>query len=526
MALHPILIAGAWHPATATAAFRAENPTTGETLDGEFPVSSWADCEVALEAASAAAAELRHRPPEQLAAFLRAYADRLERHTGQLAATAHLETGLPVTPRLAGVELPRTVLQLHQAADAAVEGTWAMPTIDSKINLRSVLAPLGPVLVLGPNNFPFAYHGIAGGDFASALAAGNPVIAKAHPSHPNTSRLLAEHAAAALADSGLPPATIQMLYHLAPEDGLRLVSDRRVGAIGFTGSRPGGLRLKAAADAAGKPIYLELSSINPVVLLPGALAERSVAIVDEFVTSALMASGQFCTNPGLVLLLAGEPAEQFIAAVRARYDAAPVAPLLSAAVARSLAENVAALRTAGAALVTGGETLPGPGYRFRHTLLRATADAFLANPAGLQREAFGNASLVVTARDPAQLGAVLECLEGNLTGSIYSDTRGADDALYAEVSARLRPRIGRLLNDAMPTGVAVNAAMNHGGPFPATGHPGFTAVGFPAALRRFAALHCYDRVRHDRLPALLRNQNPGGRALRLVDGRWTHDDIA
>jgi len=520
-----VLIAGEWRPAQATGTFHAENPATGERLPKEFPTSSWADCEAALNAAIGVAAVLRAAPPAQLAKFLTRYAERIETRSAELVEIAHQETALPTSPRLADVELPRTTGQLRLAAAAALEGSWALPTIDTKLNIRSVLEPLGPVGVFGPNNFPYAYNGIAGGDFAAAIATGNPVIAKAHPCHPNTSRLLAEEAFAAAREAGLPPATVQMLYNLAPEDGLRLAADPRLGAMGFTGSRAAGLKLKAAADAAGKPIYLELSSLNPVVILPGALAERGAKIVDEFVGSCLMASGQFCTNPGLVILTAGEAAEKFIASVAEKFAAAPVAPLLSAGVAGGLQNNLKKLQAAGAQLVTGGRPLAAPGYRFANTLLRVSGDAFLAAPEALQTEAFGNASLFIVVRDAAQLTAVIEQFEGNLTGGIYSATTGADETLYAGLAPRLRRRVGRFLNDKMPTGVAVSPAMNHGGPFPATGHPGFTAVGFPASLRRFAMLACYDNVRADRLPASLRNQNPNGKMWRLIDGHWTRADF-
>jgi len=360
------------------------------------------------------------------------------------------------------------------------------------------------VLVFGPNNFPFAYNGIAGGDFAAAIAAGNPVIAKAHPCHPATTKLLTEEAFAAVTETGLPPATVQMLYHLAPEDGLRFVADKRLGAVGFTGSRAAGLKLKAAADAVGNPIYLELSSLNPVVILPGALAERGETIVEEFTGSCLMANGQFCTSPGLTILFAGVDAEKFIAGVKAKYETANPGTLLSSGVAHNLLASVKILQAAGAELVTGGSALPG--NRFANTLLSVSGDAFLAAPEKLQTEAFGNASLAVIVRDAGQAMAVLSCLEGNLTGSIYSDTRGSDESLYEMISALLRPHVGRLLNDKMPTGVAVSPAMNHGGPFPATGHPGFTAVGIPASLRRFAMLQCFDNVRPHRLPVALRDK--------------------
>lgn len=522
MPTHPILIAGQWRAAKASGTFRAENPATGEILPDEFPVSTWADCDAALNAAADAATVLRVTPPEQIANFLTGFADRIEARKIELVETAHAETGLPKAPRLADVELPRTTGQLRQAAAAALDGSWALPTIDTKLNIRSTLAPIGTVLIFGPNNFPFAFNGVAGGDFAAAIAAGNPVIAKAHPCHPRTSMILAEVAFAAVKETGLPPATVQMLYQLAPEEGLRLVADARLGTVGFTGSRAAGLKLKAAADAVGKPFYAELSSLNPVVILPGALAERGAKLAEEFTGSCLMASGQFCTSPGLTILFASEAAEQFIVGVKAKLESTAPGTLLSSGVARNLAASVRALQAAGAELVVGGSPLAG--NKFANTLLRVSGEMFLSSPEKLQTEAFGNASLVVVVRDAAEAANVLVHLEGNLTGSIYSDTAGKDDALYAQFAPLLRPRVGRLLNDKMPTGVAVSAAMNHGGPFPAT-HPGFTAVGIPASLRRFAMLQCFDNVRPARLPAALQNKNPSGKMWRLIDGNWSQENL-
>jgi NADP-dependent aldehyde dehydrogenase len=512
MTVQPVLIGGQWRAATSTTAFHAVNPATGERFSEAFPISNWSDCDAALTAATEAAHVLRHTQPGDLAACLRRFAERIEARRSELAEMASLETALPRTPRLADVEIPRTTHQLRQAAACAVESAWAMPTIDAKLNIRSMLAPIGPVLVLGPNNFPFAFNGVAGGDFAAAIAAGNPVIAKAHPCHPRTSQMLAEEAFAAVGETGLPPATVQLLYKMPRETGLRMVADKRLGAIGFTGSRTAGLSLKAAADAVGKPIYLEMSSINPVLLLPGALAERGENIVEEFCVSCLAGCGQFCTSPGLVIVFAGADADRFVAGVKARLETTPSAPLLSAAVAQALDACVKVLQEAGATVVTGGTQLTG--NKFANSLLRVTGDQFLAAPEKLQTEVFGNASIVVTVRDEIQALAILSHLEGNLTGSVYSDTRGADDALYDALSPLLRQRVGRLLNDKMPTGVAVSPAMNHGGPFPATGHPGFTAVGLPAAMRRFAMLQCYDNVRPHRLPPLLRGDHV--RPFRLV----------
>jgi NADP-dependent aldehyde dehydrogenase len=526
MTLQPVLIAGRWRESVHEATFAAENPATMSPANSdEYPVSSWADCDAALTAATEAAVPLRNTPGSQLAAFLETFAARIESAAAELVAIAHLETGLPVRPRLAEAELPRTANQLRQAAAAARTAAWQLPTIDTKAGIRSALAPLGPVWVFGPNNFPFAFNSAAGGDFAAAIAAGNPVIAKANTSHPGTTRLLAELAFAAVQHTGLPPASVQLLYRTNHADGARAVADGRTGAVGYTGSRRAGLALKTAADAVGKPIYLELSSINPVLILPGALAERPAEIVNEFVGSALMGCGQFCTNPGLVLLPAGNATDDFIRAIAQRFESSPVGTLLSRAVATSLTESVHSLTAAGAKVVVGGEPGHGAGYSFANTLLRISAAQFIHQPEVFQTEAFGNVSLLVVAENESELSKVIDALEGNLTATVYSDTRGADDGAYDRVVSNLRQKVGRLLNDKMPTGVAVSPAMNHGGPYPATGHPGFTAVGIPASLRRFGMLQCFDQVRPNRLPPLLQDANPLG-AWRLVDGTWTQAPIA
>jgi 2,5-dioxopentanoate dehydrogenase len=512
MPAQSILIAGQWRQAKASSTFRAEDPATRKPLD-EFPVSTWEDCDEALRAADAAfhqrwvnedSPEKRH-DVSAFAAFLDDYAARIEARKSEIVERASLETALPASPRLADNELPRTTSQLRQAAAAAREGAWALPTIDKQNNIRSLYGPLGPIVVFGPNNFPLAFNSIAGGDFAAAVAAGNPVIAKANSSHPGTTMLLAQEAHAAAEAAGLPPGWIQLLYRTSHEDGERLVSDQRVGATGYTGSRAAGLKLKAAADKAGKPIYLELSSVNPVVILPGALAERLDDIAGQFATSCLMGTGQFCTNPGLLILIAGEATERFLESVVAKFKAAAPGTLLSAGVAKSLAQGISAVIRAGAHTLVGGKAEAGNRYCHANTLLRASGKQFLEAAEALQSEMFGNASLAVVAEDVEEACHIVDQLEGNLTGCIYSHTGNADDAAYDKIAPRLRLNVGRLLNDKMPTGVAVSPAMNHGGPYPATGHPGFTAVGIPASLRRFAALYCYDNVRQHRLPPQLRD---------------------
>ncbi len=522
-----VLIAGEWRNADATGTFQAIDPHSGETLEWTFPVSSRADIDAALEAGSAAASELVRTPVAQIADFLERYAGLIEESSSELSEVANLETALPVSPRFADIELPRTANQLRQAAAAVRDRGWTIPTIDTATNIRSMYGPIGaPVAVFGPNNFPFAYNAVAGGDFAAAIAVRSPVIAKAHPSHPRTSQLLAEVAHRAIQDTGLPAATLQMVFHMAPEDGFYLVSHPLIGATGYTGSRRAGLALKAAADAAGKPIYLEMSSINPVFLLPGALRERGEEIVGELYASAMMATGQFCTNPGVVVLKAGDDAEQFITAMRGRFEAADAGVLLGPGGVRVVGEAVRAMRDAGAELVTGGAPIEGGACRFQNTLLQASGEDFLADPEGLQEEAFGNANLFVVATDDDQLEHIAASFAGNLTGCLYSHSGGDDDPLYDRLVPHLRRRVGRLLNDKMPTSVLVVPSMHHGGPYPATGHPGFTAVGIPASLLRFSMLQCYDGIREHRLPAELRDKNPTGDLWRKIDGAWSQADVA
>lgn len=525
MAIHPVLIDGQWVPGQGTQTFQSVNPATEELLAGEFPVSPWSEISRALEAAAAVSRQTRNWPGSRFADFLDSYAGQIERRAEALVDAAHAETALPRSPRLKDAELPRTINQLRQAAVAARTDSWRCPIIDRANGLRSMLGPIGPVVVFGPNNFPFAFNGIAGGDFAAAIAAGNPVIAKGHSGHPETTRIFAEAALAAIHETKMPPALVQLIYRTSHEDGYRLVSDHRIGAAGYTGARATGLKLKSAADAAGKPIYLELSSINPVFVLSGALRERASAICDEFCGSCLMGTGQFCTNPGVVIVPSGAGGEAFVAAVAERFGKAPVGTMLSTGVRKSFSDGMATMQKAGASLVTGGQPGGGKGVCFQNTVLRVSGSEFLKQPAVFQTEAFGNGSLFVLADSVDQMEQIAECLEGNLTGTLYSDTAGSDDEACLQIGSALRTKVGRLLNDKMPTGVAVSAAMNHGGPFPATGHPGFTAVGIPTSIGRFAMLQSFDNVRGPRLPPVLQDRNPSGELWRKIDGQWTLGDV-
>lgn len=524
--IKPVLINGTWRPAGADGTFLPKNPLTKEPTGEVYPVSSIKDIEEAVTVAAEAAEQMGSIPPETRAGFLEQFADRIEERGGEIVNMAYLETALPKEPRLNSVELPRTVNQLRQAAAAVRNRSWVIPTIDTRLNIRSMYEPLaGGVAVFGPNNFPLAFNSVSGGDFAAVIAAGNPVIGKANTSHPGTTRLLAEAALMCVEETGMPKGMIQLIYRTDHDVGKKFVSHPLIGATGYTGSRAAGLALKAAADNAGKPIYLELSSINPVFILPGAVIDRLEEIADEFLTSCLMGTGQFCTNPGIIVLLRGKKTDEFIACVKKKFFKAPVGTLLSEGVQSNLFKSISALQKAGAELIVGGKAGNGKGFSCENTLHRVSGSDFLRAPEELQKEAFGNASLFVIADDIEQAKSITRSFEGNLTGTIYSAYNGSDDELYSQITPLLRKKIGRLLNDKMPTGVAVSPAMNHGGPYPATGHPGFTAVGIPASILRFSMLQCYDNVREDRLPPELRDKNPTGDTWRNIDGVWTQEDV-
>ena len=516
----PVLIAGQWRAAAATGSFCAIDPTTGHERPQRWPMSDWSDVEAALEAAVASAAALARLPGGRIAAFLERYADRLSARGDDLVAVAHAESGLAVRPRLADVEWPRTLDQLRQAAAAAREGTWRMGMIDSKRNIRSAAFGLGPVVVFPPANFPLAYGAVTGGDFAAAIAGGNPVIAKAHPGHPGVSRLAAEEAVAAMHETGLPAATVQLLHGISMDDGERLVADPRVGGTGFTGGQEAGRRLYAAAAAAGRVIWVEMGSINPVVLMPGAVAERGAEIADELTASVTGSAGQFCTKPGLVFLVDDAAATRFSRAVAERFEAIGAQVLLGTVGRQRLVAAIAALQAGGARVVAGGGVGDGP-CSHRPTLLEVRGADLVARPQQLVLEAFGNATLLVRCGSDSELVQAVACVPGALAASIYCARDGRDDAMFSQIAASLVERAGRIIENRMPTGLAVTPPMQHGGPWPSAGPPFFSAVGMPWSILRFARRICFDGWSRERLPDCLLDEPPEGRPWRFIDAAWT-----
>lgn len=518
---HEVLLAGEWRGATG-APFEVVSPLTGELI-GRCRRSTWNELDAALAAGAQASDELEALPAEIVADFLERFADALVAHVDELSDLAARETALPRAPRLADAELPAMADQLRQAAAATRQRSWCLPTLSPRERVASMLGPIpGVAVVIGPSNFPFRFNAVGGGDFAAAVATRHAVIAKAHPLHPGVSRRLAELGADAAAASGVPAATLQMVYDVEPSDGLRLVADGRVAATSFTGSRRAGLALKASADAAGRPIYLELASLNPVVVLPGAAATRGADVGGELAASVLNGMGQFCTCPSLLFALDGD-ADVLAEAIAAGISALPTHPMLSARIAADAERGVTALTDAGAEVVAARSAVVEGGVRPR--LLAVSAAQFRRNAAGLQTEVFGPVTTLVRCGSIEELVGCLEVLEGQLAGAVYLDESAADTELYRRIEPVLRRRVGRLLTNKVPTGVLVVPAMNHGGPYPASGHPGFTAVGIPASLRRFGMLQCYDGVRDELLPAELQAANPLG-IQRYVDGCWTDEAVA
>ena len=508
MDISPILLAGDWISSDSKGpVFQAFSPENGETLPQRFPVSGWTDLEAMATASIEATRALATIDPERIGRFLERFAECIEADADRLTKTASLETGLPQPTRLAAVELPRTTDQLRQAARAArdVSSTsWRRPLIDHEANIRSCLEPLGgAVLVMGPCNFPLAFNGISGGDFAAAIAAGNAVIVKAHPAHPETTRCLAESARIALEDTGMPPATVQCFFHAEHEDIARLIEHHAIAAVGFTGGEQAGRSIKSVADRSGTIVSLEMSSLKPVVLLPGADEDGLEAFSEAWSGSILLGSGQFCTKPGICFVIDESVAQGLADRTVTHLAGTDSSLLLTSAIVDGLESGVRLQQDAGAILLTGGLPVDEAGWRFQPTLLMTNGTGFLEMPDSMQHELFGPAALIVACEDRAELLACLRSLGGQLTGCLWGDEQAMRGDVALDVRAALRPKCGRLLENKMPTGVAVVSSMVHGGPFPATSHPGFTAVGMPGALQRFAALRCYDGVDESRLPAIL-----------------------
>ena len=459
--------------------------------------------------------------PDERARFLEAIAKNIESIGDDLIVRAMQESGLP-RPRLEG-ERGRTIGQLRLFATTIRQGDWLDATIDPALperlplprpDLRRVNIAVGPVAVFGASNFPLAFS-VAGGDTASAFAAGCPVVVKGHPAHPGTGELVARAIRDAVMACGLPEGTFSYLPGPSIELGGALVADPRIKAVGFTGSRAGGLALmKIAAERSEPiPVYAEMSSINPVVLMPAALEARGDALAPAFIQSLTMGAGQFCTNPGLVIALAGDALDRFASAASNALAGSQALTMLSPGIHAAFEDGVAALSDHDKVeTLARGCPASGPNQA-QGALFKTDAESFLADVA-VGHEVFGSSSVIIACRDLAEVSQVIAGLEGQLTATLIMDE--ADEADAAALLPVLARKVGRILANGWPTGVEVSHAMVHGGPFPATSDGRSTSVG-TLAMARFLRPVCFQNLPTGLLPPALADSNPW-KLSRRIDG--------
>lgn len=507
---------------TGGSVFHGVNPQTGESLKPGYQSAMPAEVDEAAKLASEAFAGYSQTSGKARASFLRRIADGLDAHRDELAARAHLETALPM-PRLLG-EVGRTSGQMRMFAGVVEEGSWVQARIDPalpdrqpqpRVDLRSMLRPLGPVVVFGASNFPLAFS-VAGGDTASALAAGCPVIVKAHPAHPGTSELAAQVIADAVAAEGLHPGVFSMLFDTSIEVGAALVKHSLVGAVAFTGSLRAGRALMDLAAARPDPIpcFTEMSSGNPVFVLPGVLRKDPATLAKNLFGSVTLGAGQFCTKPGIVLVPEVPEGEKFFEQLKSLVEESQPYTLLTPGIAREYGR--ATDERARQVTLAASVEMPKAGKACQATskLYAVCLDQLIGQPE-LADEIFGPDTLLVHCDSTADYVRAAEALDGHLTATILGDED--DLAAHRELVQILERKAGRIIFNGFPTGVEVTHAMVHGGPYPATSDPRFTSVG-SLAIYRFARPVCFQNFPQEMLPPELQDANPLG-IHRLRDGK-------
>jgi 2,5-dioxopentanoate dehydrogenase len=505
----------------------ASNPVTGLRLEPGFFPATAEEVEFAVRLASQAFSTYSQLPRSTRAAFLRKIATKIESISTELTERAQLETALPAS-RLQG-ETARTCGQLRLFADLVEEGSWVMARIDHadpgrkpvpKPDIRSMLHPLGPVIVFAPSNFPLAFS-VAGGDTASALAAGNPVIVKAHSAHPGTSELVGRAAQESVRECDLPEGVFSLLFGSGASIGTALMKHPLVKAGGFTGSRAAGRILMdvAAARPGPIPFFAEMSSTNPVFILPGALRQRGEEIASGLYASFTMGAGQFCTKPGMVFFPEGHDAAPFKQKLQELVTGSAPFHLLTSTIHSSYGSSIKARKKHQAiqVLAEAPECEPSDAFSAISALFESDAESFLASD--LDEEIFGPTTLLVHHSSRDQVMKIAGSLEGHLTATIHGTEEDLQE--FADLISVLKHKVGRLIFNGFPTGVEVCHAMVHGGPYPATSDSRFTSVGTQAILR-FARPVCYQGFPQSALPQELQAANPLG-IWRIVDGEMTRD---
>jgi NADP-dependent aldehyde dehydrogenase len=506
--------------------FYGINPANGERLEPAFYSATPGDLEHAAQLAASAADAFSVRSGRERARLLRAIAERLTGSGSEIVERAHIESGLPL-PRLQG-ELLRTTNQLKLFAELLEEGSWTNACIEDAMedrkptrrpDLRSMLRPLGPVAVFGASNFPLAYS-VAGGDTVSALAAGNPVIVKAHPAHPGTSELVGRILQQAVREDGLPTGVFALLFDAGTEIGAALVQHPAIKAVGFTGSVSGGTALMRLASSRPEPIpcFAEMGSTNPVFILPGAIHQRTAQFAQALQASFTGSSGQVCTKPGLVFLPESEHRE-FLQALRNGVDALGPQGMLTPGIAEKYDAAIQRrLLHKDAETVAGKHAVSKDRATASPMVFNVSHAEFMAKPE-LEEEIFGPTTLIVHYGTQQDLLQAAQRLHGHLTATVHGTPE--DLANNRELIRILETKAGRLVFNGFPTGVEVNHAMVHGGPFPATTDSRTTSVGTQAIVR-FARPVCYQDFPDTALPPELQRANPLG-IMRMLNGMLTRD---
>ncbi|OKS87259.1 aldehyde dehydrogenase (NADP(+)) [Mucilaginibacter polytrichastri] len=508
--------------------FKGLAPSTGLQLEGDFTVADEATVNSALAAATDAYKVYKNIGKAKKAEFLRAIATEIAALGETLINRAVAESGLPAG-RITG-EMGRTTGQLRMFADMVEEGSWVDAVIDTalperaplpKPDLRRMLTAIGPVVVFGASNFPLAFS-VAGGDTASALAAGCPVVVKVHPAHPGTSAMVGGAICKAAADTGMPAGVFSLLYDTGYSVGEQLVKHPQTKAVAFTGSFNGGMALIKLAQqrTALIPVFTEMGSINPVVFLPEIIQNQPKEMAAKYAASITLGAGQFCTNPGLMLAIKSPGLDTFVQEIAKAIETVPSATMLTEGIWKNyqkLSEGITAKN--GITLVAESKAISSELVnQSTAKILTVTAADFLANPK-LREEIFGPLSLLVIADSPQQLEAVAASLEGQLTVTIMAEK--TELAQYSDLVDILSSITGRLILNGVPTGVEVCAAMQHGGPFPASSDSRYTSVG-TAAIYRFVRPLAWQDWDDTLLPAELQHANPLN-IWRQVNNQWTKD---
>jgi alpha-ketoglutaric semialdehyde dehydrogenase len=508
--------------------FAAVDPSTGEHLEGDFVVANIDSVNHALQLATDAFKVYRNVSGKSKALFLRAIAHEIKDLGTVLIERAVAESGLPVA-RITG-EVGRTTGQLNMFADLLEEGSWVDAVIDyadperlpiPKSDIRRMLKPIGPVVVFGASNFPLAFS-VAGGDTASALASGCPVVVKAHPAHPGTSALVGQAISKAAIKTEMPEGVFSLLFDNGYAVGAQLVQHEQTKAVAFTGSYKGGMAL---IELAGKrmsaiPVFTEMGSINPVVILPGALQQRAEILAKQYAASITLGAGQFCTNPGLILAVRSKELDSFITSLAHLFDAAPPATMLTGGIFNNYQNLSAAMLNEAGVQKVGKSQIKNAGKinQAVPTVAKVSAVEFIANHK-LNEEVFGPWSLIVVAENDAQLLQVVQSLNGQLTATVMAEKSELEK--YTDILEALTYISGRVILNGVPTGVEVCAAMQHGGPFPATSDSRFTSVG-TGAIYRFVRPVAWQDWEDSLLPPELQTTNPLN-IWRQINNNWTKE---